>query len=326
VPARTNFFQDVVALLHRALDPAAVVEESKMLPSRTTGSLREVDVLLTSKVGGHPVMVGIEARHSKRKATVEWVEQQMCKHDDLGTSKLVLVSGSGFTPDAAARAKAHGIVAMTPALLSSVSSPTVDQELRYLTLTGLGSAAKVREPSGRLLWLENVDTLTVFDQSGVAMTVVSDLCHNSLVALLESAEHESSLWQVPAAPGHPAGYRTVAVDLTKLLVGGWPQPAYLRFVDDDGGVERFDQILGLHLQVRGDVARAAVSLAQRLFGDATVTYGTIPHPGLVTGTATLVRVEESTDTEDRGKITYTVRLRPPGGHGPAQDFPLHSLR
>src|SRR5664280_2730424 len=324
MPARSNFFQDVVALVARALDPDSTVEESRILPSRTTGAPREVDVLVTGKVGGHPVTVGIEARDSKRKVTVEWVEQQLCKHEDLGTARLVLVSASGFTADAAARAEACGAVPMTPALLFDLSSPTVDLELRYATVTLLGSAAKVCTPGRQLLWVENVDALGVFNQVGAEMTDISSLCRVALTTLLDSADHDSGLWLVPAAHGHPIGYRTLVMDMTtKFLQAGQPQPAFLRFVDADG-IERFAQMLELYLQVRGDVARSPISLAKRLFGGATVTYGQIPPPDLAAaGTATFVHVEGATDAAGCRRVS-TVRFRPSAGHGPAQDISLHA--
>jgi|NGEPerStandDraft_6_1074524.scaffolds.fasta_scaffold26013_2 hypothetical protein len=324
MPARSNFFQDVVALVARALDPDSTVEESRILPSRTTGAPREVDVLVTGKVGGHPVTVGIEARDSKRKVTVEWVEQQLCKHEDLGTARLVLVSASGFTADAAARAEACGAVPMTPALLFDLSSPTVDLELRYATLTLLGSAAKVCTPGRQLLWVENVDALGVFNQVGAEMTDISSLCRVALTTLLDSADHDSGLWLVPAAHGHPIGYRTLVMDMTtKFLQAGQPQPAFLRFVDADG-IERFAQMLELYLQVRGDVARSPISLAKRLFGGATVTYGQIPPPDFAAaGTATFVHVEGATDAAGCRRVS-TVRFRPSAGHGPAQDISLHA--
>lgn len=68
-----------------------------MLEQRTTGVLREVDVVVRSDIAGHEVIVGIEARASARKADLLWVETLLGKHEDLPTSKLVLVSESGFT-------------------------------------------------------------------------------------------------------------------------------------------------------------------------------------------------------------------------------------
>jgi hypothetical protein len=53
----------------------------------------------------------VECSESRRKATVEWVEQMAMKHESLPTSKLVLVSASGFSKAAVAKAKALGIEA-----------------------------------------------------------------------------------------------------------------------------------------------------------------------------------------------------------------------
>jgi len=55
------------------------------------------------------VSVECTRRNSSRPATVEWVEQMWGKHHSLTTDKLILVSKSGFTRPALAKAKWLGI-------------------------------------------------------------------------------------------------------------------------------------------------------------------------------------------------------------------------
>src|SRR3954447_25916201 len=100
VPPRSNLFQGTIAVIYEHLthdDATATVEESAMLVHRTTGELREVDVVIRSYVAGYQIIVGIEARASARKADLPWVESIIGKHSELPTSQLVLVSESGFT-------------------------------------------------------------------------------------------------------------------------------------------------------------------------------------------------------------------------------------
>lgn len=114
MPKRTNLFQDVVEIIHRHMASGAVVEPSAMLPSRSTGEPREVDVVVRSKVAGHEVIVSVEAVGRSRKADRTWVDQMAGKHADLPTSRLVLVSEKGFTRDARAAATAASIVTVAP--------------------------------------------------------------------------------------------------------------------------------------------------------------------------------------------------------------------
>lgn len=114
VPKRTNVFQEVVAIIHEHMAGEANVEESALLPHRVTGTAREVDVVIRSKVAGHEVIVSVEATFTGRKADVNWVERLVKKHSDLPTSKLVLVSEAGFTPDARKQAEHDGAVPLIP--------------------------------------------------------------------------------------------------------------------------------------------------------------------------------------------------------------------
>jgi hypothetical protein len=58
----------VVRVLHETIGEDASVEESKMLVDSDMGEDREVDVVITRVVAGHTILVGVEARASKRKA------------------------------------------------------------------------------------------------------------------------------------------------------------------------------------------------------------------------------------------------------------------
>jgi hypothetical protein len=101
------------------------VEASAMLPSQSTGALREVDVVIRAKQAGHDVIVSVEAMARSRKADRTWVDLMVGKHADLPTSKLVLVSQKGFTEDARAAALARNAVPLAPEDLSS-SNPDRD--------------------------------------------------------------------------------------------------------------------------------------------------------------------------------------------------------
>jgi hypothetical protein len=118
VPKRTNLFQEVVEIIHRHMAEGATVESSAMVPSRSTGEQREVDVVIRGTQAGYPVMISVEAVGRSRKADRTWVDQMLGKHADLPTSKLVLVSEKGFTKDARAAALAADAVPLAPETLS----------------------------------------------------------------------------------------------------------------------------------------------------------------------------------------------------------------
>jgi hypothetical protein len=104
----------VVRVLHETIGEDASVEESKLLVNADTGEDREVDVVITRVVAGHTILVGVEARASKRKADVPWVESMLQKHAKLPTDKLVLVSESGFARTARKKADDNKAVPLAP--------------------------------------------------------------------------------------------------------------------------------------------------------------------------------------------------------------------
>ena len=101
MPRRTNDFQELITLLVQTIGEDRAIP-SAMVRSKVPGvRKREVDIRVQAEVDGLPVYIGIEVSESKsRRKTVEWVERMYGKHEHLSTSKLVLVSSSGFTKDA----------------------------------------------------------------------------------------------------------------------------------------------------------------------------------------------------------------------------------
>jgi hypothetical protein len=119
VPQRTNVFQEIVTIVHEHLAGDARVERSGYLRHRVTGRKREVDAVIRSKIAGHELIVSVEATGVENPATarpvdVGWVEECIEKHRNLPTSKLVLVSESGFTDAARKQAEHEEAVPLTP--------------------------------------------------------------------------------------------------------------------------------------------------------------------------------------------------------------------
>ena len=138
MPRRTNAFQSVVYLIkkHVGNDKAKVYESAELLDS-ATGKKREVDVCIETEVDGHFLLVGFECAARGRRPDVEWVEQMYGKHATLPTDRLVLVSESGFTAQARAKAKAFEIETIIPDQETDRSIDELAHRLTRLRFTKL---------------------------------------------------------------------------------------------------------------------------------------------------------------------------------------------
>jgi hypothetical protein len=106
----TNEFQQLVYLVQRQLKtrPDAVVSESKRLVDRDTGIEREVDVVVEFLESNVPFILAYECQSGGRKPDIEWVEQQIKKHEHL-SDKLVLVTARPLTANAIDLARRHRV-------------------------------------------------------------------------------------------------------------------------------------------------------------------------------------------------------------------------
>jgi hypothetical protein len=80
-----------------------------MLNDAATGTRREVDVVVSGRVGGQKVTVSIECRDRSRRPDVTWVDEMQTKHSRLPTNVLVLASHNDFTAEAVRTARLYGI-------------------------------------------------------------------------------------------------------------------------------------------------------------------------------------------------------------------------
>ena len=113
MPKRSNEFQRLIETIHHQLGSGATVSESCLLEDRVTHQLREVDIVIETTVAESSIRIGIECCDLSRRASVEWVERMCGKHSHLPVDKLLLVSRSGFTRTAFAKAAIFGADALT---------------------------------------------------------------------------------------------------------------------------------------------------------------------------------------------------------------------
>jgi len=108
MPKRHNIFQDLMVSIHKQLSSSCQVTESEMFSDPSSGQAREVDIVIRSRVAGYEMVISVECTDSKRPVAVGWVEQMCCKHRDLPTHKLVLISKSGYTKTALLKGSSLG--------------------------------------------------------------------------------------------------------------------------------------------------------------------------------------------------------------------------
>ena len=94
---------------HLAANEFVTVESPKRLRDKSTGRLREHDVVLTIKSGHHTVHIAVECRDRSRPVGVTQLEGFAKKCQETGIGQGVIVSPCGFTKTAPAKALALGI-------------------------------------------------------------------------------------------------------------------------------------------------------------------------------------------------------------------------
>ncbi|MGV2129417.1 restriction endonuclease [Agrobacterium vitis] len=104
-------FEKLIARIERMLAPfGAEVKSPDRIRDRVTGRLREVDASIRHMVGSVPILITIECRDRKGRQDVPWLEQVRAKKESVGAAQTIVVSRSGFTPEALVFAQAHGLI------------------------------------------------------------------------------------------------------------------------------------------------------------------------------------------------------------------------
>ncbi len=100
-----KLFEKLVAKIQSELSPDAIVKHDDYIRDRVTGAMRQVDVTIKKKIGQFEFLCAMECRDQKRPVDVIPVEAFIQKVQDIGASKGVIVSSSGFTENAIAKSK-----------------------------------------------------------------------------------------------------------------------------------------------------------------------------------------------------------------------------
>jgi len=142
MPKRTNYFQQLIHHIYQQLVPAgAIVTESSLLTERSSGTQREVDILVEHSIAGHKIRMGIECRDRTSKDDITWVDSVIGKYRDLDVDKVVLVSSSGFSEGAKKKATAHNIESL---VLVAFSDFDLQQSINALRMSFINRSDQIK--------------------------------------------------------------------------------------------------------------------------------------------------------------------------------------
>lgn len=111
MPRKGRSLEKLVTHLERVLAPeeGVTVDSPKRLRDKTTGRLREHDVVLTFRAGHHELLTAIECRDRKRRVGSPQIEAFHKKCEHTGVHHPIMVSPRGFTKPALQKAKFLGV-------------------------------------------------------------------------------------------------------------------------------------------------------------------------------------------------------------------------
>ncbi|MCV9939514.1 restriction endonuclease [Boseaceae bacterium BT-24-1] len=87
----------LVARIQQQLAPDAKIEHNVRLPGRNSEVMRQIDVLVSQRVGQYEIRIVIDCKDYKHPVDVKGVEEFLGLVNDVGAQRGVLVCPAGFT-------------------------------------------------------------------------------------------------------------------------------------------------------------------------------------------------------------------------------------
>ena len=241
-----------------------------MVRERSTGTEREVDILLEDCLFGTALRLAFECRGRRDKDDIEWIDGLIGKVTDLDIDKVVAVSGSGFTPAAVAKARAHRIDTLTLQRArdtdwSKACSPLgIGRWARTDTLQTIGVSTDPPCPPPL-----HIDA-SVFLADGARVGCLGDLgwaiyfgCREAITARIQ--EQSLTFFKTPE-------------DLrSNPIFAVLELPSPLPILVGDGQGKQY-KVRGIRLRVRCDFTAEGVPVDHYALGDARLTRATIDCP------------------------------------------------
>lgn len=177
----------MVALITRVMreDESIKVTPSAMLKDIITGELREVDILVETATVGRKVSLGIECRDSKRRQSVQWVEEMHAKNLALPVNKTVLVSSKGFTKAALKKAAHYGMDTIvpgevTPGFIGSVVNNLHEVLTKRAHFKVKTVRLQIQLADGHAPWVPAFADSPVYTQDGTEIVTVGGIVRRML--------------------------------------------------------------------------------------------------------------------------------------------------
>lgn len=103
-------FEKLASRIEKALAGESVtVKSPDRIPCITTGTSREVDVSIRTRVCSVEILVTVECRDRVAVQDVTWIEQLAAKKKNIGAAKTIAIAASGFSAEATRIARENAI-------------------------------------------------------------------------------------------------------------------------------------------------------------------------------------------------------------------------
>lgn len=213
-------FEVAVQRFVAALDPNVTVRHNVMLPDRDTGSLRQRDVWIETKISNlFPVKILISCKHWATKLDEGDIDAFIGELRSSGAHKGVIYSAGGFTEPAILKAQALSISCCN---LYQNEPADIPESLKVAFYCCAPQYRIRTEPEGREAWsdvlLADIFNRTTADEGG--RTLLDELVHNYHLAEDEATK------EVAKRPRPPKAWAlSVCLEgsppLTLILEGRW---------------------------------------------------------------------------------------------------------
>jgi hypothetical protein len=312
MPKRSNEFQQLVYLIQcqLATRTGTTVSESALLRDRVDGTEREADVAVQFAQHGTPIILCFECRDQRRKVDLPQVEQLVTKYRRI-CDKLVIVSSSGFTKPAAARARCEGVETITFQTAGTVDwGAYIDRysQLHFATfdLTPKQHRIEYEIPQGSLRLTPDEDVVVI--QSNGITELISEFHKNLL--------HDGRLGRLVMDRWceTPQEKRLLEFEFSFDFAPSRAEPIYVSQGRTSGyRLVKFSGTVG------ATVAQSPVELAPMLFQDTRIMHGKVvlDYGCLAKKTVRLI-VSEAKNGEQQGTIAVQAES---GG-----EFHIHHAR
>jgi hypothetical protein len=230
---------------HLAASDKVVVESPKRIRDKTTGRLREHDVVLTVTSGHHKIMVAVECRDRSRPVGVPQIEGFAKKCSETLVDKGVIVSPCGFTSTALLKSKVLGIrclsldeVETLPWLFKGFTFKQYNTSYKHFDFTVIPEEDFPDKPTTFDLVNEQGETVSIDD--------LRDIIGNAI------REHQEN--QVPPEIGDKTeNYRLVVPNL--------------RIIDRESGIEK--GVKHVHTVVHKNTTAVEIPFVMQEYKDPT---------------------------------------------------------